>query len=264
MSDATLRFNDSAAEQLLSVYVTPDMLAQRETVIELLQLTPGENVLDIGSGPGFLASAMAELVGRAGEVCGVDISQELLALAVERYRHQSQLNFLHADASKLPFPDACFDVVVVTQVLEYLQDVRPALLQMQRVLRPGGRVLILDTDWDSLVWHSADPIRMKKILAAWDKHLADPYLPRTLACKMQEAGFTVQERKIIPLFNPTFGEATFSNRMIDMIGDFVIGRNGIKADEVSAWSQELRELGKEGKYFFSLNRYVFIGVKSKL
>lgn len=264
MSDATLRFNDSVAEQLLSVYVTPDMIEQREAVIKLLELQPGENVLDVGSGPGFLASAMAERVGRAGEVCGVDISQELLALAVERYRAQAQLKFLRADAAKLPFPDAYFDVVVITQVLEYLQDVRPALLEMQRVLRPGGRVLILDTDWDSIVWHSADSLRMKKILAAWDEHLVDPYLPRTLAWKMQEAGFTVQERKIIPLFNPTFGEATFSNRMIDMIGAFVIGRNGIKADEVSAWSQELRELGKEGKYFFSLNRYVFIGVKSKL
>jgi arsenite methyltransferase len=262
MSDATLRFNDSAAKQLLSVYVTPDMLAQREEVIKLLQLLPGEKVLDIGSGPGFLATMMADLVGKAGQVCGADISEELLTLAAERYRHQSQLKFLHADARSLPFPDACFDAVVVTQVLEYLQDVRSAVLEMHRVLRPGGRVLILDTDWDSLVWHSADTLRMKKILAAWDEHLADPYLPRMLGKRLQEAGFRMQEYQIIPLFNPEFSNDSFSNRMIDLIGPFVIGRKGVTAEEVTGWTQELRTIGKQGNYFFSLNRYVFIAIKA--
>ncbi|MGV3740785.1 MAG: methyltransferase domain-containing protein, partial [Burkholderiaceae bacterium] len=200
MSDATLRFEDSAAEQLLAAYMTPDMLGQREAVTKLLQLKPGERVLDIGSGPGFLASAMADVVGATGEVCGIDISPELLTLAERRCRHQAQLKFLQADASKLPFADDSSDVVVVTQVLEYLRDVHPALLEMQRVLRPGGRMLVLDTDWDSIVWHSRDTERMRRILAAWDEHLADPYLPRTLTPKMREAGFTVQERKIIPLF----------------------------------------------------------------
>jgi arsenite methyltransferase len=262
MTDATLRFNDAAAEQLLAVYVTPDVVKQRQQVIELLQLKPGERVLDVGCGPGFLATAMADIVGNSGEVCGVDISQELLAIAADRHTTQPQLRFLQSDARRLPFPDNYFDVAVVTQVLEYLSDVHPALLEIQRVLRPGGRILVLDTDWDSIVWHTTDLARMKKILAAWDEHLADPYLPRTLGSKMQQAGFRLQEQTIIPLFNPAFGEATFSNRMIDMIGPFVIGRKGVKAEEVDAWSRELRELGKEGKYFFSLNRYVFIGVKT--
>ncbi len=262
MSDTTLRFSDDAADQLISVYVTPDMCAQREEVIRLLQLEPGEKVLDIGSGPGLLASAMAELTGPSGEVCGVDISSELLQLAAERYRHVHHLKFLHADASSLPFPDACFDAVVVTQVLEYLQDVRSALREMHRVLRPGGRVLILDTDWDSLVWHSADPTRMKKILAVWDEHLVDPYLPRTLGSSMQKAGFRIHAWKIVPLFNPAFSEDSFSNRMIDLIGPFVIGRQGVTAEEVDAWAQELRTMGRQGKYFFSLNRYVCIGLKA--
>jgi arsenite methyltransferase len=263
MTDATLRFNAKAAEQLLAVYVTPDVVEQRRQVISLLQLKQGEKVLDIGSGPGFLASAMADIVGTTGEVYGVDISQELLALAQERHRHQEQLKFLQGDASSLPFPDACFDVIVITQVLEYLLDVHPALLEMHRVLRPGGRVLILDTDWDSIVWHATDSVRMKRILAAWDEHLADPYLPRTLGWKMREAGFMVKEQTIIPLFNPEFREGTFSNRMIDLIGPFVTGRKGIGAEDVHAWAQELRRLGEEGNYFFSLNRYVFIGVKTE-
>ncbi len=261
MTDTTLRFDAQAAKQLLAVYTTPDVVQQRRKVVELLRLQAGEHVLDIGSGPGFLAADMAELVGRSGKAWGADISQELLAFAAERHAHLPQLQFLHAEAAKLPFPDASFDAVVATQVLEYLPDIYPALMEMHRILRPGGRVLILDTDWDSLVWHSTDPARMRRILAAWDEHLADPYLPRTLASKMREAGFQMQDWKIIPLFNPEFGEDTFSNRMIDLIGPFVTGRNGIAAHEVNAWAQELRGSEQMRNYFFSLNRYVFIAFK---
>ena len=55
-----------------------------------------------------------------------------------------------------------------------------ALAEAWRVLRPGGRLLVLDTDWDSIVWRSGDHDRMRRVLAAWDRHLADPYLPRRL------------------------------------------------------------------------------------
>ena len=62
------------------------------------------------------------------------------------------------------------------------------------MLRPGGRVLILDTDWDSLVWHAHDRARMRRILAAWNERFADPYLPRTLARRLRDAGVEVRSR----------------------------------------------------------------------
>jgi hypothetical protein len=56
------------------------------------------------------------------------------------------------------------------------------------VLRPGGRVLVLDTDWDSIVWRSSDEERMARVLAAWEQHLVDPHLPRTLRGSLERAG----------------------------------------------------------------------------
>lgn len=257
----TLHFSEQAAVQLLAAYLTPDMVVQRQKVIDTLQLQAGEKVLDVGSGPGFLATEMAAIVEASGEIHGVDISEELLVIAKDIFADQTNLQFHYAEATHLPFMNEYFDVVVVTQVLEYLQDAGAALQEFWRVLKRGGRILILDTDWDLLVWHSNNPGRMKRILQAWDEHLVDPYLPRTLIGKLKEAGFQPEEQTVIPLFNPTFDEDNFSNHMIDLIGTFVRGRQEINDHEADAWAKELRQQGKQGDYFFSLNRYVFVASK---
>ena len=68
---------------------------------------------------------------------------------------------------------------------------------LHRVLRPGGRTLILDTDWDSIVWHATDAKQMARLLAAWMERFADPYLPRTLARRLRDAGFQVDRRDVL-------------------------------------------------------------------
>ena len=79
----------------------------------------------------------------------------------------------------------------------------------------------MDTDWDSIVWHTTNWERANRILKAWDEHLVDPYLPRTLGPKLQQAGFKIETQQIIPLFNPVFDTETYSNRIIDVIVAFV-------------------------------------------
>ena len=117
---------------------------------------------------------------------------------------------------------------------------------------------LLDTDWDSIVWHSPDRASMSRILTAWEEHAADPFLPRTLARRLSSAGFQVEVQKIVPLLNTEFDPDTYSNRMVDLIIPFVIGRGGITRDDAEAWAQELRDSGANGEYFFSLNRYFFL------
>ena len=111
-------------------------------------------MLDVGSGPGLLAAEMAAEVGPGGRVVGVDPSESMLALARGR---TDAAEFVAGGALELPVPDASFDVVVSTQVLEYVEDVAGALAEARRVLRPGGRLLVLDTDWDSIVWQHGRP-----------------------------------------------------------------------------------------------------------
>jgi arsenite methyltransferase len=253
-------FDERTSRHVEAVYTTPDVVEQRRLVIEALELQPGEHVLDIGAGPGFLACEMAAVVGEDGSVHGVDPSESMLAIAAHRERASggAPIDLRAGDALALPYPDASFDVAVSTQVYEYVEDMPAALAEAHRVLRPGGRLLVLDTDWDSVVWRSGDRDRMRRILAAWDEHLADPHLPARLTGLLTDAGFTVRLRTTIPILNAGFDSDTYSAGLIGFVSSFVAGRQGITDDEARAWADDLATQGSA--YFFSINRYVFVAV----
>ncbi len=173
------------------------------------------------------------------------------------------MKFQVADATQLPFPDSDFDVAVSTQVYEYLSEseLTVALAELCRVLRPGGRALVLDTDGDSIVWYSTDRQRMARILAAWGEHCADFHLPPKLSLNLLHAGFRIERRDVVPIFNPELDANTYSYGLITLITAFTPGRQGVTREEAEAWAEDLRRLGTGGLYFFSLNRYLFLAVK---
>ena len=78
---------------------------------------------------------------------------------------------------------------------------------------------------------------------------------------MKSAGFQVNAQKIFPLYNPGYKEETYSNRMIDLIVPFVIESGNVSKEEALSWANDLRDC-RENSYFFSLNRYLFIGCKT--
>jgi arsenite methyltransferase len=256
-----LQFNGDATNRLLEMYRTADAQSLRREFLQFVRSVPGKSILDIGSGPGFLTSDMADLVGPSGWVCGIDISDQMLYSSRAHCGHQSWVDFLKAEATRLPFPDHHFDIIVSMQVLEYVPDIQTALSEFYRVLRPGGQVVIMDTDWNSLIWDSATPERAKRVLSEWSSHVVYPDLPRNLRQLLIEVGFQVERSSIIAIVNLKFDANNFSNRLIDLIIPFVSKRGNILQSEAEAWAQELRSLGEDGQYFFSLNRYIFSASK---
>jgi ubiquinone/menaquinone biosynthesis C-methylase UbiE len=254
-------FDDTASRKLEAAYLTPDVVDQRHATLRALELRPGERVLDVGSGPGLLAAELAQGVGPAGQVTGIDISDPMLSLGQRRCSDlggAGRVSFVKADATALPFAPASLDVAVSTQVYEYVADLSSALAELYRVLRPGGRALILDTDWDSLVWHATDPDLMRRMLAAWTQRFADPYLPRTLASQLQTAGFRVDHLEVLVLLNPEYDPDTYSVANGEIMADFAVARGNLTRDQADAWLADLHQLGRDGRYFFSLNRYLFL------
>jgi SAM-dependent methyltransferase len=242
-------YDEGPAARIQLLSATPEMRAQRERVIELLSPQPGERILDVGCGPGHLARELGEIAG-AGNVRGVDVSEQMLGLAREL-----GVDAIHTQGPALPFEDGAFDAAVATQVYEFVEDLPPALEELHRVLRVGGRVLVLDTDWSSIVWHALDPRRMERVLAGWRRRVADPHLPRTLAPRLRAAGFEVTGQEVMTIFDPRGEPGSYSACQIEHLGASAIG---VEPAEVQAWAEDLRQLARTGAYFFSVTRYIFL------
>jgi ubiquinone/menaquinone biosynthesis C-methylase UbiE len=258
-----LQFSEEAARKLEEVYSTPDIIAQRRATLDLLALAPGESLIDIGFGPGFLCEQMAEIVGSKGRVLGIDISEDLLALA--RHRNKREwLTYQPGDAKTLKVDHGSFDVAVSAQVLEYVDDPDRALSEMHRVLKPGGRAVIMNTDWDRVAWFSTDLARMTRVRKAWEEHCADPRLPQTLTHRLREVGFELTHSTTFPIVNTRFTPDTYSHGLAGLIVEFLGNRGTISQEELEAWLADLRTLSDEGRYFFSTSRCFFRVTKPAL
>ena len=254
-------YDDQAASLLERAYATTDMIVQREASRKSLRASIGESILDLGSGPGFLACEIAEEVGETGRVFAVDISSDMNSISATRAAAaglSDRIEISEGDATALTFPDSAFDAAVSTQVIEYLADPDAALVELARVLRPGGRLVLIDTDWDSLVWAATDRDLAARIAAAWDEHLPDPHLPCSLLPRLRAAGFDIQEVRIVPILNTEYDPATFSYNIAALIAAFVPGHRGISENDATGWLNDLADLQQHGRYFFSLNRYLFV------
>jgi arsenite methyltransferase len=109
-------------------------------------LEPGEVVLDLGSGAGTDSLVAAQMVGAEGRVTGIDMTPEMLAKARAAVAEMGATNveFVEGEVERLPFPDASFDVVISNGVIDLIPDKDAVYAEIERVLRPGGRIQVAD------------------------------------------------------------------------------------------------------------------------
>ena len=120
---------------------TPEVVAEK---VEFARPQPSDLALDVACGPGTLALALARRVRSAR---GIDLTEEMLRQAREFQREQQAANlfFDRGDAEQLPYPDAAFDLVTCECSLHHMAKPQKALAEMVRVMKPEGRLLIIDT-----------------------------------------------------------------------------------------------------------------------
>jgi SAM-dependent methyltransferase len=117
---------------------------------ERLAISPGESVLDAGCGLGFDTVRLARLTGPTGRVLGIDFSEAMLSSARERQPADvTNIELRFGDVTALDLPDASVDVIHCERMLQHLEDPRIAVAELARVLKPGGRIALLDTDWET-------------------------------------------------------------------------------------------------------------------
>lgn len=144
-----------ATASLLSLH-TP--LVERLFKSRKFDLTGSKNILDVGSGAGQISNHLLKFSDPEAEITCFDLSPEMLRRARQRLK-SSRPTYLAADLTHLPFADESFDCVTCGYVLEHLPDPRTGLTELARVMKPGGRMLLLTTEdsfggaWTSYFWY---------------------------------------------------------------------------------------------------------------
>mgnify|MGYP003323195418 FL=1 len=119
----------------------------KHITVEISRVKPGQKVLDVAGGTGDLAAKFAKRVGPSGHVVLSDINQSMLDVGRDRLIDKGlvkNISYVLADAQMLPFQDDSFDIVSIGFGLRNVTDKDRALVSMRRVLRPGGKLLILE------------------------------------------------------------------------------------------------------------------------
>ena len=153
----------------------------------LAELKPGETVLDLGSGGGIDVLLSARRVGPTGKAYGLDMTDEMLALARENQKKAGADNveFLKGEIEAIPLPDASVDVIISKCVINLSGDKDKVFREAFRVLKPGGRFAVSD-----IVTRGEIPAEIRKNLLLWAGCLAGALEDKEYSAKLAAAGFT--------------------------------------------------------------------------
>jgi arsenite methyltransferase len=152
----------------------------------LAQLSPGETVLDLGSGGGIDVLLSARRVGPAGKAYGLDMTDEMLELARENQRKAGidNVEFLKGEIENIPLPDSSIDVVISNCVINLSADKDRVLQEAFRVLKPGGRFAVSD-----VVTRGAIPSDVRQNMLLWVGCIAGALEEDDYVAKLAKAGF---------------------------------------------------------------------------
>lgn len=228
---------------------------------ELLEITPGQSVLDVGCGTGDDARMLAAVVGPTGRVVGVDLSKSAITEANRRSEGSTApVEFRLGDAYELGFPADQFDAARADRIFQHLEDPARALQELLRVTRPDGRIVAADPDYGTLVVDSTDRTATEEILRS--RFARNRWMGRQLRALFVRAGLVdVEVRGVVVLF-------TSLSPADDIMGLTRSAREAVDAGRVSAsqaseWFDRLRDADRAGTFLASANAYVAGGRKPR-
>src|ERR1700694_947144 len=178
----------------------------------LAKLNPGEIVLDLGSGGGIDVLLSAKRVGPTGKAYGLDMTDEMLALANENKRKAGLENveFLKGEIEHIPLPDNSVDVIISNCVINLSADKDRVLRQAFRVLKPGGRFAVSD-----VVVRGVVPAEIRKNMELWVGCLAGALSDDEDVAKLAKAGFDNIDIEATRVYNIDDARVFLSNRGLD-------------------------------------------------
>jgi ubiquinone/menaquinone biosynthesis C-methylase UbiE len=250
--------------QYLDTWKTSAMASlqqMRRQSVALLGLREGDRVLEVGCGTGEDTQALAAIVGTTGRAVGVDSSETMIAEARSRARECGlPVEFQVGDAHRLEFADDTFDAVRVERTFMHLDDPGRALCELIRVVRPGGRVLIGEPDWETLVLDVPDRPLTRKILNFGCDTYRHGWIGRQLPGYLRAHGLA--EITVLPatmiLTDLALASQIF---MLRAAAEQAQAAGVIESDEAERWLDHLEAAGQAGNFFAAVTGFVVGGRK---
>jgi SAM-dependent methyltransferase len=247
------------------IEVAPDRAAHRAWLVSFVTLADGMTAVDLGCGRGDDLRLLANLHPAADvRLLGVDASEESLAAATA-HAADSRVAFQHARLSgRLPFGDASFDLVYSHNLLECVPDPRVFALEVARILRPGGRVVIGHWDWDSQLYDGANKALVRRLVVAyadwqqaWMDH-ADGWMGRRL-WGVFNATRCFEGEPHARVLTTTIYEAPWFGHENARAFRSLVSRGLASAVDCERFEREQAELSGAGRYFYSINGFAYVG-----
>jgi ubiquinone/menaquinone biosynthesis C-methylase UbiE len=227
-----------------------DEASAREEYLELLAVSPGERVLDVGCGSGVVTRAIARRIAPDGRAVGFDASPALLDLAQRHARDEGLagvIDFRAGDCRDLPFAVGSFDAVIAATVLAHVPGAERALKEMVRVTRSGGRVGVFDFDGDCFPIAHPDRELTRRIVAAQCDHSAvNGQLVRHLPGMLADLGVAnVKVRGFMPLEREA---GSFYAQLAERAGQTALKVRAITEAESKRWQEQLKATISAGRF----------------
>lgn len=237
----------------------PEIRRIRRTGRRALRPAPGQRLLDAGCGGGDVARELAREVEPGGSVLALDHSAVTLGAA--RQRHDgSAVQYATGDVAALDLPDDGVDGVWCERVLQHLADPDAAIGEFARVTRPGGRICLIDTDWDSLAFDGPRP----ELSAAVVQHTTRQFtrtqldMGRSLRRRLGAAGCTDVETRPMTCY---FGTPESAAVVLPMVNPMVPADVGVwPAGLRETWFADVAQAGARGDFLAALTIWVAVGV----
>jgi len=262
--DADAQTNvDEMAKSLEARGRTPAQARLRRRFLKFVPVRPGARVLEVGCGTGVVVRDLAALVGRRGEVVGVDASRQLLerarALCRETAR-QARITLRVADGASLPFASNRFDLALAITVVLHVADPLRVAREMVRVTRPGGRVGLQDQDFGVVAVTHPDRALTERIMrGVAERVYEEPHSGRRLPGLLRAAGL-VDVRLLTDVYQDTTLEPwtkTFLERRAERAVHFGI----VDVPTAEHWLDGFTEVVAADGFVLTLNYYGAVGVK---
>jgi ubiquinone/menaquinone biosynthesis C-methylase UbiE len=240
----------------------PDQARVNAQVVDALGPISGERILEVGCGSGALCRLAALCVRPRGHVTGLDISPDMIA-AARRYADEPGLaEFITFDvgsAEALPYAGACFDAAFAVRLMLHVERPASVLREMMRVVRRGGRIVLMDWDWETVAVDHPDRELTRRLLH-WrcDHHGGNNWSGRQLRRLMLDAG--LHDVRVTPVVTIVHDDNTSLAQSLWRAAKVARDGGAITPDEHAAWTSALKARLASQCFFASIAYFVVCGV----